>query len=40
MIADFSIAIPPCLAQVRIKRMRYLRCTMQWLERKAQRSVA
>jgi len=40
MIADFSIAIPPCLAQVRIKRMRYLRCTMQWLEREAHEEIA
>ena len=40
MIADFSIAIPPCLAQVRIKRMRYLRCTMQWLEREACEEIA
>ncbi len=40
MIGDFSIAIPPCLAQVRIKRMRYLRCTMQWLEREAHEEIS
>jgi len=35
MISDFSIARPERLDEVRIKRMRYIRCTMQWLEREA-----
>ncbi|MDD1694328.1 MAG: hypothetical protein LUQ71_06345 [Methanoregula sp.] len=35
MLADFSITNPPCLVQVRIKRMRYIRCTFRWLEREA-----
>jgi len=40
LIADFSIAIPECLAQVKIKRMRYIRCTLQWLEREAAEEIA
>jgi hypothetical protein len=32
LVADFSIVIPGCLAQVKIKRMRYIRCTLQWLK--------
>ncbi|MEN6395990.1 MAG: hypothetical protein ABFC78_05855 [Methanoregula sp.] len=35
MICDFSITNPEILTQVRIKRMRYIRCTLQWLEREA-----
>ena len=35
LVADFSIVIPECLAQVKIKRMRYVRCTLPWLEREA-----
>ena len=40
MIADFSIAIPACLAEIKIKHMRYLRCTVQWLEREAHAEIA
>ena len=40
MICDFSITIPSCLALVRIKRMRYIRCTLQWLEREAFDTIA
>jgi len=40
MIADFSVTIPACLAQVRLKRMRYVRCTLAWLERDAHDEIA
>jgi hypothetical protein len=40
MLADFSIALPVCLALVKIKRMRYVRCTLQWLEREAYAELA
>lgn len=40
MLADFSIASPPCLGQVKIKRMRYTRCTLAWLERDAHDEIA
>lgn len=40
MLADFSITIPACLALVKIKRMRYVRCTPQWLEREAYDELA
>lgn len=35
MLADFSISVPSCLVLVKIKRMRYIRCTPQWLDREA-----
>jgi len=40
MVCDFTITIPACLAQVRVKRMRYIRCTVQWLEREAYDAIA
>ena len=40
MICDFTITIPECHAPVKIKRMRYLRCTVQWLEREAAEEIA
>jgi hypothetical protein len=40
MIGDFSITIPACHAPVRIKRMRYIRCTLLWLEREAREEIA
>jgi len=40
MICDFTITIPECHAPVKIKRMRYLRCTVQWLERHAAEEIA
>jgi hypothetical protein len=39
-ICDFSITSPATLAQVRIKRMRYIRCTLRWLERDAMDEIA
>ena len=39
-ICDFSITSPACLAQVRVKRMRYIRCTLQWLVRDAMNEIA
>ena len=39
LICDFSITSPENLAQVRIKRMRYIRCTLQWLEREAREEI-
>jgi hypothetical protein len=35
MLADSSITVPSCLVQVKIKRMRFVRCTPQWLDREA-----
>ena len=40
MLADFSITVPSCLALVKIKRMRYIRCTPQWLDREAYDELA
>ena len=40
MICNFMIIIPGCLAQVRLKRVRHLRCTLQWLEREAAEELA
>jgi len=40
MLADFSITVPSCLALVKIKRMRYVRCTPQWLDREAYDELA
>jgi len=40
MICNFSITIPQCHAVIRIKRMRYLHCTLQWLEREASEEIA
>ncbi|HNX16960.1 MAG TPA: hypothetical protein PKM50_01370 [Methanoregula sp.] len=40
MLADFSITTPEILAQVRIKRLRYIRCTMNWMEREAAEEIA
>jgi hypothetical protein len=39
-IADFSIISPPILRECRIKRMRHIRCTAQWLERDAMDEIA
>lgn len=40
MNADFSITTPEILVKVKIKRMRYLRCTLRWLERDAADEIA
>jgi hypothetical protein len=40
MICNFVIYIAGLVAHVRIKRMRHLRCTMQWLEREAADELA
>jgi hypothetical protein len=40
LTCNFSIVNPEILAQVRIMRMRYLRCTLQWLEREALEEIA
>jgi hypothetical protein len=40
MNADFTITIPEIFAPVKIKRMRYLRCTIRWLEREAAEEIA
>jgi hypothetical protein len=40
MNADFTITIPAIFAPVKIKRMRYLRCTVRWLEREAAEEIA
>jgi len=39
-ICNFTITIPGCLVQVRIKRVRHLRCSLQWLEREAADELA
>jgi hypothetical protein len=40
MNADFTITTPEIFAPVKIKRMRYLRCTVRWLEREAAEEIA
>jgi len=40
MICNFTIFIAGCLAEVRIKRVRHLRCSLQWLEREAAEELA
>jgi len=40
MICNFTIYLPGCVAQVRFKRVRHLRCSMQWLEREAEAELA
>jgi hypothetical protein len=40
MICSFTIFIAGCMAQVRIKRVRHLRCSVQWLEREAAAELA
>jgi hypothetical protein len=40
MNADFTITTPEIFAPVKIKRMRYLRCTIRWLERVAAEEIA
>ena len=40
MTADFNITIPEIFAPVKIKRMRYLRCTIRWLDREAAEEIA
>jgi len=40
MTCTFVIYIAGCVAHVRIKRMRHLRCTVQWLEREAAEELA
>ena len=40
MNADFTITTPEIFAPVKIKRMRYLRCTIRWLEREAAEEIA
>jgi len=40
MICNCTIYLPGCVAQVRIKRVRHLRCSMQWLEREAAEELA
>jgi len=39
-LCGFEIVSPPNLAKVRMKRMRYNRCTPQWLEREASEEIA
>ena len=39
-ICHFTIYLPGCLAEVRIKRVRHLRCSLQWLEREAADELA
>ena len=40
MNADFTITTPEIFAPVKIKRMRYLSCTIRWLEREAAEEIA
>jgi len=40
MIADFSITSPEYNAEVKIKRMGHIRCSLQWLEREAPEEIA
>ncbi len=40
LLADFSITSPALKAEVKLKRMRYARCTAQWLEREAADELA
>ena len=40
MNADFTITTPEIFTPVKIKRMRYLRCTIRWLEREAAKEIA
>jgi hypothetical protein len=40
MVCTFAIYIAGLVAHVRIKRMRHLRCSMQWLEREAADELA
>jgi hypothetical protein len=40
MICTFVIYIAGLVAHVRIKRMRHIRCTVQWLEREAAEELA
>jgi hypothetical protein len=39
-ICDFSIVRPARLDEVRVKRMRHIRCTAKWLERDAADEIA
>ena len=39
-LCDFEIVSPPILVKIRIKRMRYIRCTCPWLEREAAPEIA
>jgi len=39
-LCDFEIVCPPLLAKVRMKRMRYIRCTPEWLDREAREEIA
>lgn len=40
MIADFSITSPESNAEVKIKRIGHIRCTLLWLEREASDEIA
>ena len=40
LLADFSITSPALMVVVKMKRMRYTRCTAQWLEREAADELA
>ncbi|MCK9579019.1 MAG: hypothetical protein M0Q92_01035 [Methanoregula sp.] len=40
LLADFSITTPALKIEVKLKRMRYARCTVQWLEREAAEEIA
>ena len=40
LICNFTIIIPGCLAEVRFKRVRHLRYSLQWLEREAAEELA
>jgi hypothetical protein len=39
-LCDFSIVTPCGLAEVRMKPMRHIRCTPEWLEREASEDIA
>lgn len=40
LLADFSITSPALMVVVKMKRMRYALCTVQWLEREAADELA
>lgn len=40
LLADFSITSPALKAEVKLKRMRYARCTVEWLDREAAEEIA
>jgi len=40
LLADFSITSPALKVEVKLKRMRYARCTVEWLGREAAEEIA